>query len=312
MKSPSEMEPPRSLALAAPRGGACSGPAEPDPRKNLGLGWRRRSVLAVAGTLLWPGVSSAEGSGNLARIRERGSLTVGLYQEMPPFHDAGKGIDFELGRALAEALGVKFSPMPFQAGEGMNDDLRNMVWKGHYLGWGPADVLLHVPVERPLMQANPQVQILAPYYRERVMLAVDSEQLGAIQNLSELQGHVVAVAGQSMAGWVLAGADNGALSGKLLTAFADGVGAAQALREGKAHAAAGLASELETVLSPDRRYKLQPLPSPRIPPGGWAVGCAVRQDANELAGALQQAMQTLRDSGRLQALFDQQRVHWML
>lgn len=272
----------------------------------------RRHWLASAGALLCPGLALAEGSGNLARIRERGSLTVGLYQEMPPFHDAGKGIDVELGRALAEGLGVKFSPMPFQAGEGMNDDLRNMVWKGHYLGWGPADVLLHVPVERPLMQANPQVQIVAPYYRERVMLAVDSEQLGTIQNLSELQGHAVAVAGQSMAGWVLAGSDHGALSGQLLTAFADGVGAAQALRDGKAHAAAGLASELESVLSADRRYKLQPLPSPRIPPGGWAIGCAVRQDANELAGALQQAMQALRDNGRLQAMFDQHRVRWTL
>jgi hypothetical protein len=29
------MKPPRSLALAAPQGGSCSGPAEPDPRKAL-------------------------------------------------------------------------------------------------------------------------------------------------------------------------------------------------------------------------------------------------------------------------------------
>ena len=61
------------------------------------------------------------------------------------------GIDVELGRALAEALGVKFSALPFAAGENMDDDLRHMVWRGHYLGFGPADVLLHVPVDRPLM-----------------------------------------------------------------------------------------------------------------------------------------------------------------
>ena len=31
------MVPPRSLPVAAPQGGSCSGPAEPDPRKDLGL-----------------------------------------------------------------------------------------------------------------------------------------------------------------------------------------------------------------------------------------------------------------------------------
>jgi hypothetical protein len=160
---------------------------------------------------------------------------------MPPFHVDGQGIDVELGRAIAAAMGLKFSPMPFQAGEDMGDDLRNMVWKGHYLGWGPADVLLHVPVERALMQANPQVTVIAPYYRERVVLALRTDQLGKVENLAELQGHPVAVAGQSMAGWLLAGA----IKEGLITAFADGVGAAQALRDGQVHAAAGLASEFE-------------------------------------------------------------------
>ncbi|MFO1328447.1 MAG: hypothetical protein U1F56_13900 [Rubrivivax sp.] len=46
----------------------------------------------------------------------------------------------------------------------MNDDLRNMVWRGHYLGFGPADVLMHVPVNRPLME-NPRVEIFAPCWR---------------------------------------------------------------------------------------------------------------------------------------------------
>ena len=42
--------------------------------------------------------------------------------------------------------------------ENMNDDLRNMVWKGHYLGYGPADVMLHVPVDNRLMAENDKVQ----------------------------------------------------------------------------------------------------------------------------------------------------------
>lgn len=279
------------------------------PRSGLHLATRRACLLAAAGAALAPAAAFAQGSaGNLARIRERGSLLVGLYQEMPPFHVDGHGIDVELGRAIAAAMALKFSPMPFQAGENMGDDLRNMVWKGHYLGWGPADVLLHVPVERALMQANPQVTVIAPYYRERVVLATRVEQLGKVENLAELQGHPVAVAGQSLAGWLLAGA----VKEGLVTAFADGVGAAQALRDGQVHAAAGLASELECVLAGDARFALQPLPSPRVPPAGWAIGCAVRQGADELAAALQQAVQSLQTNGRLAAIFAEQRVSWHL
>ena len=274
---------------------------------------RRHWLAAAAGACLCPAVAFAEaGAGRLDRIRERGSLVVGLYQEMPPFHVDGRGIDVEVGRALAAEMGLKFAPLPFQAGENMNDDLRNMVWKGHYLGWGPADVLLHVPMDRQLTQANPQVQVVAPYFRERVLLALDKGKLGKADSLGELQGLRVAVAGQSLAGWLLAGAEGGVLKDRLVTAFPDGAVAAQALLDGQADAASGLASELEAVLAGDPRFVLQPLPSPRAPRDGWAVGCAVRQDAGELAAALQQAMQTLQASGRLQAIFTAGHVSWHL
>ena len=127
----------------------------------------RRNCLrwaAAAGVAALAGTARA---GAIEKIRARGTLSVAIYQEMPPFHVAGQGIDVELAQALAGALDVKLSLLPFQADENMRDDLRNMVWRGHYLGFGPADVLLHVPVDRPLMEANKQVQILAPYCRDR-------------------------------------------------------------------------------------------------------------------------------------------------
>lgn len=255
----------------------------------------------------------AAGGDALARVRAKGRLLVGLYQELPPFHDQGRGIDVEIGRSLAAALQLKFEPLPFQAGENMGDDLRNMVWKGHYLGWGPADLLLHVPLDPPLLRANPQVQVVAPYYRERVVLALDSTAFPkGVESLADLKGRRVAVPGLSLAGWLLIGAEGGALKDTLSTTWPDGVAAAKALQAGEVQAAAGLASELESTLHGDKRFVIQPLPTPRAPQDGWAVGCAVRKDAGDLAAALQQAMQGLRDSGRLQALFQDAGVTWRL
>ncbi len=206
----------------------------------------RRRVLA--GAALAPfAVHAADGEPSaLERVRQRGILNVAVYHDLPPFHVAGKGIDVDLAAALAEGLGVQPSLLPLRADEELADDLRHAVWRGHYLGWGPADVMLHVPVDPPLRDANPQVLIFGPYYRERVMLAWDRERGPAPESLAALQGVPVAVPGQSLAGWLLIGADGGILRASLNTRHVDGVAAAAALKAGTGAAAAGMASELES------------------------------------------------------------------
>lgn len=245
----------------------------------------------------------------LQRIRERGALIVGVYNEMPPFHAGGQGIDVALAAALAKALEVKLTLLPFNADENMNDDLRNLVWRGHYLGFGPADVLLHVPVDRPLMAANPRVNIFAPYYRERVMIARSLAAVPKMESLDDLLGKPIAVPGQSLAGWLLIGAESGKLREQLSTKFKDGTEAAAALLRGDVVAAAGHASELESVLAGDARFAIEPLPVPRMR-DGWAVGLAVKKESEDLARALQAAVNQLTESGELGRLFAAGRVGW--
>jgi ABC-type amino acid transport substrate-binding protein len=246
----------------------------------------------------------------LEKVKERGALVVAVYNDLPPFSDGDRGIDRAIAQALADALGVRLSLLPFNADENMADDLRNMVWRGHYLGFGPADVLLHVPVDRPLMDATPQATIFAPYYRERVAIARDLHRLPQLDTLAPLAGQAVAVAGQSLAGWLLIGADQGAYRGQLSTQWKHGADAAGALRRGEVAAAAGHQSELESVLRGDSRFAITPLPVPRAPRSGWAVGMAVKRGSTALAQALQAAMNELATSGRLAGLFARANVGW--
>jgi ABC-type amino acid transport substrate-binding protein len=266
-----------------------------------------RGLAAGVAALALPGALSAT---PLTKIRSRGSLVVGLYKDMPPFHVDGRGIDVDLAQALAESLGVKLAPLPFPADDNMNDDLRNIVWRGHYLGYGPADVLLHVPVDRPLMEGNPQVSVFGPYYRERVVLARNLERVPVLDSLSQLGKHAVAVPGQSLAGWLMIGADGGAYRQQLITTWKDGAEAAKALQRGEVPVAAGLGSELESVLRGDHRFAVEPLPSPRASRDGWVVGMAVRRDATELAQALQGVVNELARSGRLASIFERGNLSW--
>ena len=266
--------------------------------------------LGAAGAVAVTGAPLRLAATPLERVRERGALKVGIYHDMPPFHVGGKGIDVELAQALAESLGVRLALLPFHADENMNDDLRSMVWRGHYLGYGPADVLLHVPVDRPLMDANPQVSILAPYCRDRVAIARRLEQVPQLHTLSQLADQKVAVPGQSLAGWLLIGADGGAYRNHLVTQWKNGAEAARALWRGEVAAAGGLASELESVLRGDPRFAIAPMPSPRAPRDGWALGMAVKRDAVELAQALQGAVNGLAASGQLREMFARGNVDW--
>lgn len=273
----------------------------------------RRQLLAaglgLVGSLVAPHVR-AEGESALERIKAKGFLTVAVYNDLPPFHAKGKGIDVELARLLAAELGLRLNLMPFDADEDMGDDLRNMVWKGHYLGFGPADLLLHVPVDKPLMDQQRKVLIFGPYYRETIVLARNVERLPELPSLSALKGQRVAVAGQSLAGWLLIGADGGAYRDQLTTKLDNGVEAARLLRRGEVVAAAGTASELHSVLGSDARFAIAPLPMPRAPRDGWAVGMAVRKESEDLARALQAALNTVTQDGRLARLFAAAQVPW--
>ncbi len=265
------------------------------------------SVLPLSGLM---GAVLAQESNALERIRTRGKLTVAVYNTMPPFHASGAGIDVEIAEQLARALGVTLNLLPFNAGENMGDDLRNMVWKGHYLGFGPADVLLHVPVDKPLMDSQQQTLIFAPYYKESVALAYRIGPVPRIDSLADIKGLKVAVPGQTLAGWLLLGADDGAYREQLVTHMDDGTQAARLLLSADVDVAAGNASELHSVLKGDKQFRVIPLPIPRAPRNGWAVGMAVKKNAPELAHALQAAINSMTTDARMSQIFAGHGVPW--
>jgi polar amino acid transport system substrate-binding protein len=170
--------------------------------------------------------------------------------------------------------------------------------------------MLHVPVDAPLMDANPQVRIFAPYWRDRVMIARRIDQLPHLETLAQLNGKPVAVSGATLAGWLMIGADGGAYKQQLTTTWKDGVEAAQSLQRGDCAAAAGLESELESVLGDDPRFVITPLPTIHNSRDGWAVGLAVKKESIELAAALQSAVDQLIEDKRMKTIFGKGNVTW--
>lgn len=230
------------------------------------------------------------------------TLKVAVYNELAPFSDKGQGIDADLAAALAKKLGLTLSLLPFNAGDDLNDDLRNMVWKGHYLGYGPADVMLHVPVDRMLMSANPQVTIFAPYHVESVRLVRSAHSIPSFDGVDALAGKRIGVEKVSISGMVMLGEGNGRFRDQVHI-YPTAIEALQQLKAGQLDAVLATRSEIESVLRGDPAFPVQDVPFERLPRAGWAIGMAVKKDNVELARRLQAALNEMADNGELKAVF---------
>jgi ABC-type amino acid transport substrate-binding protein len=281
----------------------------------LGL-LQRRSLLQAAllaavpmGLGLSAGVQAQEMTA-VEKIRASGVLKVALYKDNAPYSDGSmtqmQGLDVSLAEALAAALNLKVSLLPFDAGENMGDDLRNMVWKGHYLGYGPADVMLHVPVDKYFMGENRQAFIFAPYSREHLVVLHNPKNLAQVYNPEDLEGRKITAEQGTGASSAIMGYKGGLLRDRV-SIFKDGVDAAKAVLNGQADAAFVSLAQAESAvfqMKLERKdWAFSRLVLPGVPPNGWPLGMAVKADNKELAGLLDTALDQLRSSGGLLKLF---------
>lgn len=267
--------------------------------------WRalgRNSGIGL-GLLLMPLAAHAD----IDKIRQAGVLKVAVYEDFAPFSKQGNGIDIDLGRALAAKIGLKMALLPFPAGESLSDDFRNMVWKGHYLGYGPADVMMHVPVDPLLMNQNEQVTIFAPYHTETVRLVRNVDRVPQYNGLASMAGKKIGVEGVSISALVLLGEENGRYRDDLKI-FQSGVEALASLKNGEIDGVLANRSEIESVLGADARFEMREVSFQRLPRKGWTLGIAVKKDNPELARLLRDAMDELFASGEMIAIFAQHGV----
>ena len=146
------------------------------------------------------------------------------------------------------------SPMPFDADESVDDDLRNIVWKGHYLGYGPADVMMHVPVAKALIDENDRALIFAPYYREKLQVSRRVDKIPRLNGMLSLEGHLVGTEDASLGSSVLLTFGGGRLR-ELVRHYKSTSAAVADMKAGKLAAVVGQRSELRRLLWAPRTSK---------------------------------------------------------
>ncbi|MES9834105.1 MAG: ABC transporter substrate-binding protein [Candidatus Thiodiazotropha sp. DIVDIV] len=275
----------------------------------------RRLLKAVVMTVMaawWINSTSVvhaeEGITALQRIHERGVLEVAVYADFPPFSyrsERGRivGIDVDIAQALAKRLGVVAAIRAVGADENMEDDLRNNVWKGHYLGGGVADVMLHTPYDEAFAEENDRVSFIAPYYREQIVIAVAADNPGRGSPLEIFTREKVGVELDTLADFYLLSAYSGRIRDQVVHYRTMGE-AVEALKKGELSGVAGPRSEVEFALGDSHpSYAVGPIQMPGMRSSGWDLGAAVKEGNEDLAEAIDRAMIEVRETGELETIF---------
>lgn len=264
---------------------------------------RRGAVAGAIAAALFP--SGAIGRG-LDKIAAEGVVRIAVYRDFEPWSWKGRdgaviGIDVDLGRAIAEALGARAQIVDFMADEDVGDDLRNMVWRGSLVGGQTCDIMMHVPVDRTLARANDRAVIGAPYYREGFLMAcgpdVDCEVAPPA-----LKGKRLVAELDSVPDFYFSGSFGGVLRGDTRHLMS-GAAAVEEVKAGTADVVLATRAQVEHALAGGAAtVKARKGPLPALPSAGWDVGLAVKDDSRDLADRLEQVVAGLRADGTVETI----------
>jgi ABC-type amino acid transport substrate-binding protein len=271
---------------------------------------RRRVLLGAAAVLAQaalPGAARALAADSLPETQQPGALRIAVYANFAPYSAKGRGVDVALGKALADKLGLRAEFVEFPPGDDMNDDLRNMVWRGHYLGTRPADVMLHVPVDARFAAQNDKVAIFGPYHLETMAVARNPARVppvagSAAAGLEVFTREAIGAEIDSHASDFLLHVLNGRLRDNVRH-FRTPALAVEALKRGEIAAVLGTHTELEAALAGAPGLALERLSLPELRVTQWPLGMAVKAEAKPLADALGRALAELQRSGALARLY---------
>ncbi len=245
-------------------------------------------------------------------VKAKGALSVSLYKDFPPYsaitNGQAIGIDVDIAKAIAKKLGLESQIRLVGADEDVEGDLRNNIWKGHYLGGGVTDIMMHMPVDNAFAEKVDKVKFIAPYQLENIVFAFDTNRVGKQPTLANFTSEPIGVEVDTLSDLYLLQALQGQVS-KNIRHYENLSKAAVALKNGEISGIMGPRGELEGVLSNrPANIQIQGLITPGLSRSNWAMGIAVKADNPELATAVNNAMADLVRDGTIQTIFSQYRI----
>ena len=246
-----------------------------------------------------------------------GELKVAVYKDFAPysFEEAGqpRGVDVDLAQALAKALGVRLQLIWAPAGEKLDDDLRDYIWRASALhNQQLADLMMRAPYDHAYAQKrndqgeleNGHVVMFGPYQSEQWQVAFDRRRLDKVASVAVFEYHPIGVEVDSVPSFYLTSVFNGMLAKN--TRHYPGVPQAfAAMQAAEVDAVMAMRGEIDWQLhqAADPQLALAENAYPNMGKQRWEIGMAVHESNRQLAYAVEEALEGLIREGAVQALY---------
>ncbi|MDX8351945.1 substrate-binding periplasmic protein [Cognatiyoonia sp. IB215182] len=241
----------------------------------------------------------------LDKIQDQGHMLFAVYEDFPPYSweegDQPRGVDIEIARIIAEDLGVDARFNFVDAGENLEADLRNNIWKGPLISGRVANVMMRVPYDSSFKCRVEQVVFTGQYAAESIAIAYDKASYPEEKPVpAYFRFDTVAVENDSIADFYLSSFAGGQMAGNIqhYTTMAD---AMAALNSGEVMAAMGPLSQIEHGLSDSSDVHQPPLAGFAV--SKWTLGVAVNFRYRPLSYAVDDAINYALQDGRIAAIY---------
>lgn len=251
----------------------------------------------------------------LDEIVERGWIEIAVYEDFPPYSwEEGatpKGVDVEVGKIIAESLGVEPRFRFVQSSETLEADLLNYVWKGAAVGGHVSNVMMRVPYNSDFTCRVEQAVFTGQYAGEKVAIAYRKDAYPDAVQVPDADGRHPDAPVPSFFRYDPVGVENDSISDFYLTStfgasakvtrYKTTTAAMDGLKAGEVMAVMGPLSQLEAGAGDGVAVHAPLLPGFQL--SRWTLGVAVHQSHRDLGYAIDDAIAAALADGRIAAVY---------
>jgi len=260
-------------------------------------------------------------------IIENDEIVIAVYSDFQPFSykedNKAKGIDIDLAQAIAKQLGVKLRLRWMTADENVDDDLRNNLWKGHYLKRTVADLMLRVPYDRNFSLArddigelvHQHVHMFSPYHTESWKIIYNSKKIESVDTIAMFQYYDIGVEVDSIPQFYLTSAFRGSMR-EHVNQFLSISHAVNAMTAGDVDAVMGLSSQISYFQGNIGKYNSASMSHyvlaenafPMLGKQQWDIGMAIKTDYRQLGYVIADIVEAMVTNGEMENIFAKYQV----
>jgi ABC-type amino acid transport substrate-binding protein len=242
---------------------------------------------------------------DMDQLIDQGHMLFAVFEDFPPYswEEGGKprGVDVDIARLIADDLGIEAKFNFVSAGENLEADLRNNIWKGGIVNGRISNVMMRVPYNSALKCRVEQVTFTGQYAQESIAIAYSEAEYpdgGPVP--AYFRFDTVAVENDSIADFYLSGFAGGQLS-QGVRRYPTVADAMQALADGEVKAAMGPLAQLEYGAVDGIAIHQPPLAGFAV--SRWTLGLGIHFAYRPLGYAADDAIRYALDDGRIEAIY---------